>query len=212
MKKFIFLRKRISILILGLLLLFPVMATKLAMGGLVGNTPTRLLQDDAGSGMDAGDNFDTALEIPINGTFSAKLVPNEGDTVDAYKFNAFVGDTIRWETLYSIENGTLDVRLYYDDQSLAEISPDGNIYFKNTLYNGTFYVFVSKASSNLPMNYDFQIYLEHRPIILFPYKNAPIVQGQQITIRWRYFTSAHVKLQYRYYRKAPRKPLVLTRG
>jgi hypothetical protein len=43
-------------------------------------------QDDAGTGMDAGDSFETATPLPVHGRFDGRLEPESGDVHDFFSF------------------------------------------------------------------------------------------------------------------------------
>lgn len=48
-------------------------------------------QDDAGTGGDAGDTFETAVELPDDGRFDGRLEPEDGDTDDYFSFPVLEG-------------------------------------------------------------------------------------------------------------------------
>ncbi len=83
------------------------------------------LQNDAGSGGDAGNTFETATEVARSGTFSGVLDRSGGDAKDYYKFWMNQGEPLSIDVHAGLTTGFIQVNDAEDRPGVALLSPHG---------------------------------------------------------------------------------------
>jgi hypothetical protein len=115
--------EKLSSLVIAIVL---VTATILASANMVSITKAVLPQNDAGSGTDAGNTWDTSIRVYSNVSYTGTLdpPPSSIDTDDFYNFTAYKGHWIN-VTMTPPSDANYDLRLYDPSKVGRDASTNG---------------------------------------------------------------------------------------